>query len=356
MKRKMLVFIFIWMIMFILVPNLVYASAKFETGDLIKVTDTIDGSGFYAGNEVDVHAAVKGIVGTLGKTVMNAGRNDYVISVGGTVGISSMTENDVFAAGSDIILDSSSMIGRDSFLAANRIQIKGIIQRDLYATGSDITIENATIYGNLYLNAKNLTIKENVIIHGKIKLNDTAVKNIGNPNLTIDYYKGVVQEKQEVTFISSLLSSLQSLVGIILLFMFLYKIFPGLFETISSRMSDNKMQYLSLLGYGLMTLFIIPISSIILIISILGVQIGLFILSFFLSILFMSIFVVGYMIGTHLHSKWPQMNKMVAGVLGITLLFLVEKIPFIGVLIVFAVALIALGAIYQLISLGMKKA
>ena len=58
------------------------------------------------------------------------------------------------------------IIGNDTYVAGNSINVKGSDIDDLFAAGKSISIDNS-ITGSAYLAAKNITIKNNIFCNIK---------------------------------------------------------------------------------------------------------------------------------------------------------------------------------------------
>ena len=100
--------------------------------------------------------------------------------------------------------------------------------------------------------------------------------------------------------------------------------------------------------WGMILLILIPIIAIIALITVIGSALGFAAILAYTVILVYSTVITGYLLGTTLFVD-KNMNKYLVGIIGITAIEILRRLPVIGGLISFVVILIAFGMIKEII-------
>jgi hypothetical protein len=267
------------------------------------------------------------------------------------------TNKDLFVAGNKIIFDIDSSVGRDAYINANQVYLRGNFARDINLNGGNVILENVVINGNIKISASHLTIEDSVKVLGKIEINDTADLDISpNANLAqVEYYKVSIVTRSALAVIKEKIFALMSL---IILFVVTNAVFPKLFTTILEKVKDAKFNaYVSLFGIGFITMIIIPILAVISIVSGIGFAIGLLISLLFVITLTMSKVIMGYLIAQiSIKNQFPKLdNELLLNILGLTIIFILTDLPIIGDTVSFGSFLIGLGILTKLIIKSKKE-
>ena len=262
------------------------------------INDTL----FAAGNEVTIDGIVKGDV------VSGATK----ITVNGTI------EGNLIAGASDIIINGT--VERNVYSGSQNLTINGSVNKEVFAGASNVTItDSAMIKDGLYLGASKVNISE--------------LANVTN-NRHIDTFSSKV-EKPIKNIINN---AIMSILGLIFTGIILLRLFPKIMETTTKNASEKwGISFL----YGAVALIIVPIISIILISTRIGMPVGFALLGLYILEIYLTAIFIGFSLGQKLLKDKSTIMQMIIGIILISLLRL---IPSLGPIIVFLTITIGLGA------------
>lgn len=319
-----------------------------ESDDNITFNKNILGSNIIFGNKVETNGEVKGINLIFGNNIISRTNNDYGFIFGNNVTISGTTNNDGAIFGNNVTIDNTTNIGRDVAIFANTVTISGNLGRNAEIYASNVNIKGATIAGNITIHADTITIDASTTIKGTLKYPN----NIDENNLTIEKGSSITNIKMyeesdnegEVEVSTIIWQKLTSLIGILIIFSAIYLIIPSLYEKLDRNIPKN-------LGYGIITLLLVPIAILLLLISVFGVSFGILLLVLYILIIATSTVLVGPLLGELIYNKLTtnKSNKYLVGLLGITILYILKQIPILGWLVTFLTISLAFGLILSLL-------
>ena len=231
--------------------------------------------------------------------------------------------------------------------ARANIEISGLINRDITIFGDTVKIDSVQIAGNLKITASNINITENSIIMGELSYNDDAIftkadtASIGEVNL----FKRTINSKP--TLGEKVLNHLTKIISLLLIFVVLMVLFPKLFINIG----NTKKDIVKNMGYGILALITVPIISLLLILTTYGFTLGIIIAILYLIFAYIGIIFTGYLLGHIIWTKYIKIKKTIylEGILGISILYLLTVIPYIGLAIYFLSIIISYGTIINII-------
>lgn len=364
MKKKLAFFV----ALFMLVATSASA-ATFKGGEVYEYKgDTLNDDMYIAGASVDISGNINGdgvvvggevsILGRVSQDILSAGGSvrllgpvgDDVRVAGGNITISDRIGGDLVAAGGFIKILSSSIISGDSVIAGGAIVMNGTVIGDLTVYGDEVTIngpvngdvmlkftnkviigEDASIAGNLtYSSAEELVIPEGAYIGGEVIRATTPVKDFSFDKKELGKLLGLL-------FVAKLMLMIVTGVVAILLF----KKFS---KTVGVQTYDNFWKNLLI---GFITLIIVPIVSIILLMSVLGMVIGGFLIGVYILMLFVAKVYAGIVAGAFM-AKWIKKEAIVNwkwAILGIVVLQIVSLVPIIGWIVCCAIILATFGTV-----------
>ena len=340
MKKKLLSLVIF--LMLLLVPISVFA----EETDKKESVDYYNHSYFEAGNELSVDKNVDGISFIAGNIVKFNGNSTYGALAGENVTINKNIEKDLFAAGNFVTIEKDATIGRDAYLAGTEINIKSNMNGNIFAAGTKVVLDNVEINGNVNLATNELIINGNVKISGKLIINEDA-KISGEDKLSViskDVYKSVSKVEIKTTITNILLG----LLTVIFTGILLAVIFPKLFTKLDDEFNVGKVSKYSL--YGFVALIAIPILSIVLMGTIVGLTFGFIVLLFYILMLLLAIVFSSYVFGKYIVTKlFKQNDNLYLNIIvGISLFKLISYVPYIGGLIYFISFIYGIGLIINL--------
>lgn len=159
----------ILVLVFTLIPA-AYAEVELADGDSA-LSGEHDATVLLAGNNPVSNADVRGILFAAGNTVSAGGSGEYVFLAGNTVALNGSCARDAFVAGNNVGVSGS--VGRDLIIAGSNVTVDGEIGRDVYAGGQTVYI-GGKIGGNVVLDADEIQISDSAEIKGTLRYNSSA--------------------------------------------------------------------------------------------------------------------------------------------------------------------------------------
>ena len=151
---------------FALVPLKAMAlDERFSFGDNLELSGELNSNDFSFGNKVNDSRNVKGLGFLFGNSIESSGSFEYGFHAGNTLKIKSTYERDLFAAGGTVEITSDAVIGRDAYLAGDKITINTNIPGTVFVAASEIVLGDITIGGDLRVAAGKITVTSNNTIH-----------------------------------------------------------------------------------------------------------------------------------------------------------------------------------------------
>lgn len=352
--RKLLLII-ITCLMFL--PN-VYADnitkKYFNENKFVKENKSINNSFFTAGRDINTKVEVNGIHFIAGQTINANSTADYQLIAGETVTFQGITKNDLFIAGKNININENAKISRDLFVAGQNINISTNIKGNIFIAGDTINIDSKYIDGNITITADKLNISKETEVKGTLKYNKSANASIENNNLkNIKVYGN----KGENNFnIDAIISFIISIISSILLAIALNLIFPTLYSNLDN---NNSMKYLlKLMGNGLIFLIIVPIISILLCITTVGLPVGILSFIVYFIVCYLSILTSSIYIGKVINKnfiKRANNNIYLDIIIGILCCKIIAIVPIVNIIYYIVAILLGIGLNYKGLKLLRKK-
>jgi cytoskeletal protein CcmA (bactofilin family) len=357
---------------FAALPGVAWA-ADFRAGDNQDVTGAIDDDVYVAGDGIVVSGDVTGDVFAAGRNVRlsgSAGQSFFAgaqrITISGRVGnsarvagqdlvVSGEVGKDLLGAGQSVTIEEGGTVGRDVWFGGQTLEVAGNVARDVRGGPADLTI-SGTVGGNVEVEGNNVTLTESARIAGDLIYTSKNEANIADGAVVsgevIRRQPKAAPAEESNPVVDAVFSFLRGVAGSFLLGLVLLWLLPDLLPVLARTMRSDT---LASAGIGLAALFLIPIVALIILIP--ALLLGTFGAVPFLMIavygflLMLAKAAVGYLIGLMVLQKTG--NPTTAGTLGdslkalivgVVLLTLVGLIPFIGGLVGFLTAILALGA------------
>lgn len=254
--------------------------------------------------------------------------------------------NDVIVAGNNIVIDG--IVDGDVLAAGNFITVKGQVNGNIRVAGNYITIDaqvkkNVTAFGN------NITITS----ASNIDKDATAFGNSVNINGQVkgEITKKTAADKQTtpVKKDDSLTKYTKISYWIWLMIKLFWLLIVGLILAALGKdwLTKTTDRMLCCPGnsllYGLLGVLLTPVAIVVICVTIIGIPLGLIVLLLYIILLYISAIFVGTTIGKKIlpHNTsliWPML-------LGTTIFYCVNTLPYLGGLITFLASCWAIGAI-----------
>ena len=375
---KKLIFSLLTLVLFLPLP--IFALSA-QNGNMVILgeNETIDGNYYAAGGNIEIYGTVNG---------------------------------DLFLAGNSIKINSDNING-DIFIAANSIKIKGQINGSLRLAGQYITLEEseisrnvaalgqffylekeASVLGHLGFVGQSLSLSG--IVQGKVEAALATFQLSGQAQNDVELYFGqsteqsisltdeavvggalyyqslsqeeinqnadivggvhfnkVVKKNQEGFDSSKFLGLLFKFFGLLIVGMVGLYLWPGFFHR-SSELFYQKP--LPTFFKGLMFLLMVPVLSLLLMFSFIGLPLALLIMVLWLMALYLAQIITAWLLGKLVKDKifknktWPNLTILA---LGIFLYIVLGKIPLVGWMFIIFFYLLAWGVLFNLLS-GLK--
>ena len=355
MKKKIFS-ILIMLTLFVIAPVEAKEINSFHTvaDDNVTFEDTVNGDSAIAGNLVDIIGNIDGIGFIAGQTVNVNGNLEYGFLAGQNVNINGQISKNIYAAGETITLSKDANIGKDLFLAGNSINLNGNIQRNINIYASTVTIKKGTtINGNITIEASNIKVEDGTSIKGTLKYNEDAKNDISdNSNIGKTTTYEIAKDKGFNT--SEILSSILNMVVV---FLSITIIIPKTLDKTNEIYEKKNSNYIKNIGIGFLILICVPLISLILLASNIGVYLGLIIAGLYAIAIYLSFIISGYILGNLILVKLMKLNtnKYLSGIIGIILLKILMVIPVLSTIICLIAITLGLATIWNLLQKDEKE-
>lgn len=345
-------------------------AASFRVGQQpnVPASEKITGDLYIAGGNVSSHGPVTGdlvigggnilvdsavsqdlIVGGGSVTILSAVADDLRVG-GGNIVISGSVKGDVVAAGGQTQI-SGVGIGGDVLWAGGVLRVEAPVTGNLTLRGGDVTIQS-TVHGNVDFRGEKLTLGKNAVIDGNLTyrspkeatMEEGAVVK-GSTNY--EPQKSIQGDKKGIATIISvaLFGKFLSILACALVIGLLFRRYSAELLTIATS------QPLTEMGRGVVVLIMLPIVSIILLVTLLGIPFGILGLLGFVAVLIFVSIVAPIILGSLVH-KWvfKPMDYEVTWktiLLGVVLYTILGFIPILGWLCILLLTLLTVGSMVK---------
>lgn len=306
----------------------------------LDIDTKINSSAFFAGNEINDKAEVKnGIDFSAGNLINLAGQYEYGAHAGNEINISGVYEKDFFALGNVINIEKTAKIGRDIYVAGNSLNIDANIPGSVFFAGNEIVVDSVKIDGDLVVAAQKVVFKGDVEVAGVFKYNDDLkIEGSAKYGTEESYHLPQVNLNPITTTMFSLISGIVTVVLGLL-------IFKGFSKKVIETTSMDSMEALKTFGIGCVTVIVIPIVSVIMIATLIGIIPGIAVLLGYIAMLLFSTSVTAVVVGEKLiKTKNTMLNASIA----VAVISVLVSLPYIGVTIGTIVTIFGFGLMFRI--------
>ncbi|HWQ47456.1 MAG TPA: hypothetical protein VN414_00645 [Methanosarcina sp.] len=302
----------------------------FGGGEDLQIDQNIQGDLVLAGSRLEINGNTgDDFIGAGGDLIVNGNVSGNIIAAGGSIRVNGNVGGDVAALGGQIILSRDSVVEGDILLGGGEVTLDGTVNGNGdISTGTLKTGDDFKLKGNLALQADNYPSNLKDKVGGNLNItqvNETEEEHESAEGFSIFF------------FILGLLASL--VLGLVLIYLF-----PGFVGGIAELVKDSPLKT-GLLGF--LTLFFLPILSIILLITIFGWSLSILMMLLLALALLIATVPVKLLAGEIIYNKILKKDagKMIYYLVGAIIFAIVYEIPFLGGFIRFIALIIGLGAI-----------
>ncbi len=336
----------------------------YASGENVEIDGTVNGDLIVGGGTIAIDGEISGdLTAAAGVIFLNGEVKDDVRIAGGTIHVGGRIGGDLIAAGGQVIVSEESEIKEDALFGCGTLQADGSVGKNLWAgagsiqldgrvgNNSRITADNvslgpdAEINGNLlYVSSKKANIDSGAQIRGKVthKLPPKEVRKARTP------LAGLAS-----LFFYLLFSLISFIATLITAFIFI-----ALFPKAATETSQTLAKKLwASLGIGFLALIVIPIAAIMLIITLVGLPLGMISFALYFIFIYLSQIVFSVFLGEKILlgiTKKEGVSPYLSVFIGLVILAVLGFIPFLGWLLKFVVMLFGLGALV-LATFGMMQ-
>ncbi|HEY4526832.1 MAG TPA: hypothetical protein VJK53_03230 [Candidatus Paceibacterota bacterium] len=313
-------------------------------GDLVSAGGTVLVSG-------DVSADAILVGGTI--TVIGSVGDDLRVG-GGTITVQSAVADDVLMGGGQITLAGPG-VGGDAIIGGGVVRIDAPVGGNVQAGGGEVYI-NARVAGDVSVHADKVTLGPQAHIQGNFSYSspNEATLEDGAVVRGETFYEESPSARRSVAFGLLAFLSIAFLIKFVAIFisaLILSLVFKRYAQELVTRAHAEPWRYLI---WGLVFMIVLPVLSIALLVTLIGIPFGIIgLLTFVICMIFAAI-LAPVVIGAVVHKWiWKPDTYQISWrtiLLGTFVYFLLKLIPFLGSLVLLGVMLIALG-----VAINIKK-
>lgn len=323
------------------------------TGDVIQIDGEVQGTTFAAGEQIIINGRIDGALFAAGQRILINGEvTGNIYGAGQIVRFEGNTEHEVFLAGETVVIEEGAVVGRDGYVAGMDVSMNGEVARHFVGAGESIIL-NGTVSEDADLRGETLILNDTSEIGGDLRYESPNEASISSGAVisgeTAWTESEVWQRGHQLTprsrlllrgmfFVWSLLSSL--------IVWLVFRLVSPLFW--QERIRPVESQALKTVGAGTLVLFGIPLLSLILMVTVIGIPMGVILLIVYGLALYLARIITAVLIGNMIIRRvgqvtfWIELLQVLTGLLIIEILSLV---PVVNILVGIVAVVIGLGAI-----------
>jgi cytoskeletal protein CcmA (bactofilin family) len=314
----------------------------YTLGSTVSLSGTVAGDVVAAAGTVSINAPVEHDVLVLGGTVgVNATVTEDVRIIGGDVTIADHVAGSVFVVGGRVSILSTATIDGDVLLVAGEVVIEGTIKGDVLGVAERVRVDGSI--GELDMKVAGLTLGDRAVVSGDVlytsqadivrapgaQVTGTITKNdVVATESTSSPYRGAA-----MAFLVSLFASLS-----------LYLVAKRPLSLYARQATDNIARE-GFIGFGLLAA--VPVAIFILMVSVLGLFLGLSLLAIFLMTIVLALPLMNVIVGTLIGRTFQNTHEVntlliTLGALAVQMMLFV---PVIGPILLFILFLVTIGGV-----------
>ena len=336
-----------------------------QAAEILNIDDPVSNDVYLAGRSVNILAAVSGDAVIAGQRInvaeqvsedviaagerinLSADVGDDVRAAGRMINLNAVIGDDAILAGETVTLGPDSIVSNRAWIAGRSVELAGQIGMELRAAAKEITI-SGEIGGNVHVIAENIEVYPGVKIEGDFIYKSPSEANIA-PGATIS---GKLI-RQEMDLKESLdIAVFPSLIFTFLTLLLSFAVVSWLFPAFMAMACDSifKGGFKSI-GIGLVFSLLTPVIVVLLLISVIGIPLGLILLALYPIVLF-----IGFLLGVYFlsdaflrrigkdvgsFSVW----RLVAALIAMMAIVVVLLVPLLGGIVLILLILLGLGGV-----------
>lgn len=348
----------------VLGANEVHEGWYFAAGDQVVIEGTINGDAYVAGGVVDVEGTINGDLLAAGGMITVGGTvSDHIRAAGGTVHLNGKVGKDISVAGGSIIVGRSGDVSGNLLAACGNLDILGKVEKEARITSGDAQIDGS-IKGDVNFIGNYLTVGEGAVVGGNLSAKVKDKERVKVADGTV-HGKVEVELREELARAKILGYSVWGFWMKILWFFGL--LFAGLLIVIFAPARLRSMgttitgRFGEVAIWGILGIIVIPVLSGICFVTLIGIPVGLFLMTFFLWLLYFSQFALALVMAETALVLEGKGRMVIFGALaaGLVIVEALTFIPYVAVLVCLANFILGVGAMLLMLKGewgGIKKA
>ncbi|QEH41506.1 hypothetical protein [Chitinophaga sp. XS-30] len=347
----------------------VYENLYIAAGTVI-INAPVHGDLVVAGGTVIINDSVTNdILAGGGEVTINGHIGDDVRCVGGKLFINGVVAGDLAVSGGRVHIARTAIIGGSMIAGGGEVKLDGTVKDFVKAGAGDMQINgsiekhldcrsgtiaiNGTVGGDAILAARDIQIGPNAAFLQSVRYwaDDRQTdfrQSVRNGQAVFDESLQMETPRWEYLGYASALGLLWYLGAVFLFILIIQYLFGGMMQKAGASLAGNSLR---LAGYGFLFLVLAPIGIAIICISLIGLPLGMLLLTAYISLVLLSTVIAAVIIANWVNIRYKKAWKfwnLVWTSLGIFILLkLVSLVPFIGWIAMLIIVCLVFGALMQ---------
>ncbi len=271
----------------------------------ITLAGTITGDANVAGRKIDVPGTVEGSLNVFGGSVTISGNVRHSARiVAGQVDVTGNIAGDLIVAGGSVTIPSQARIAGDLIVTGGTVDFRGMVAGRVKVRVSNVTI-GGTVTGDADVSASSIDVLAPAKIGGDLTYDSASTADVA-PNAVVT---GTTTQNKPLAFggaSRNIFNPWLRVVWALLAGVVVVALAPRLM----SAVGKSGRRILPAFGIGIVSLIVVPILAFLLMITVIGLPVGLIFLAAFLIALYLSQVIVGTMLGRLILSgRWDDGSR-----------------------------------------------
>lgn len=317
-------------------------SMLFAGGMSVDIAGTVNGDVYCAGQTINISGDVKGDVFCAGQTITISGKVEGGVRLAGqTITISGTIASSATIGAQSLTIDKTGMINRDLLGGSQNITINGQIGRDVAAGSGDLTV-NGSIGRDITGRTDSINVGSAGMIVGNVNYTGKNDPNITSGGKILGTVKRTQPAASNTNMISSTMFIFGTFFYIFIVLVIFALIVALMFPRILDETASNTMKSPGRTALvGAIAMLLAPVAIVLLMISVIGIPLAIFLLLVWLIIMMLSGPFASYLFGRLMMKK--SKKTVLIMLLGAIILTLVAMIPILGFIVTIVIEIFGTG-------------
>lgn len=318
----------------------------FAAGEKVTLSGTVNGDAYLAGGNIIVDGVVNGDLLIAGGNLNIRGEvTGDVRAAGGNIQIDGTVGGNITTLGGSIRVDDDSEVTGSMVAGGGNIEVFGPIGKGITAGAGTLMIANS-VGGDVVTGVGELDLGPNAVINGGLNYMSDERARISDGASVSGAIKQQLppkgpDEKDKEMFLAGAAVGwvIFKFLSLLVIGSLLLWALPVFMKNASEAITKQPLQSL---GIGFLVLILVPMVAVVLMMTVIGLPLGLVVLLGYFFILYISKVFVAIAVGVRILGH--KQNRYLSMALGLLILSVVLLIPVLGGLVDFVVMLLGVGA------------